>query len=61
MCCGCWKSHPFDKNTQLGPVIRFSEPALALHFKAGTFASIPKRVVAHHGMSVEEFLGMLDL
>jgi predicted RNA binding protein YcfA (HicA-like mRNA interferase family) len=29
--------------------------------KAGTLASILKRVAGHHGMSVEELLGMLDL
>ena len=37
-------------------VIPFHHP-----IKAGTLASILKRVAAHHGMSVDELLSMLDL
>jgi len=29
--------------------------------KAGTLSSILKRIAAHHGISVEQLLGMLDL
>jgi predicted RNA binding protein YcfA (HicA-like mRNA interferase family) len=29
--------------------------------KIGTLASILKRIATHHGMSVDELLGMLDL
>ena len=37
-------------------VIPFHHP-----IKAGTLASILERVAAHHGMSVDELLAMLDL